>query len=150
MARATWKLVQALRQTAERLQHGVAYRWSHFGQCNCGHLAQTVTRLSPDEIQQAAYVGAADWGAQARDYCVTSGLPLDYIFGRLFELGMEPGDVQRLERLSDAQVLRHLGNVSLVHNRRDHVVLYMRAWAELLEDKLLADSTVDEAPLAAE
>lgn len=136
MACATIELVSALRRTAERLERGADYRWSHFGQCNCGNLAQTVTRKSPRELQRAAYIGGGDWGQQALDYCPTSGYPLDLVFDALFAIGMEPCDVQRLERLSDAQVLQRVGPSNLRHNRREDVVLYMRAWADLLEEKL--------------
>lgn len=138
MAKATLTLVHALRATATRLATGAPYRWSHFGQCNCGNLAQTITRLSPAELQRAAFVGSGDWGEQAREYCPTSGYPLDYVFEALFAMGVEPQDVQRLERLTDARVLRRLGVSQLQHNRRDDVVRYMRAWADLLEDELPA------------
>ena len=47
-------LVTVLRETADRLESGDAYQWAHFGRCNCGHLVQTVTRLSPAEIHAVA------------------------------------------------------------------------------------------------
>lgn len=157
MAKYSWELVEALRRTATRLETGGGYRWSHFGQCNCGNLVQTVTSLSPEEIQQVAYVGAGDWGVQAREYCITSGYPLDYVFGQLFDMGMRPVDVQHLERLSDPQVLRVMGVASLSHHRRDHVVRYMRAWAALLEEQETArvqgsknQDVLEDLPLAAE
>lgn len=138
MARATLQLVKALRSTAARLQLGADYRWSHFGQCNCGNLAQTVTKLSPREVYEAAFGRAGDWGEQARDFCPSSGYPIDYLLEQLFALGMEPTDVRHLERLSDDRVLKRLGTTFLEHNRRDNVVLYMRAWADLLEEELVA------------
>jgi hypothetical protein len=150
MARPTLELVTTLRATAAHLEAGAAYKWSHFGQCNCGHLAQTVTRLSPQELQAAAFATReGDWGEQARDYCPSSGYPLDYVLSRLFAIGMEPEDVQHLERLSDSKVLKHAGVQALSHTRRDHVVLYMRAWADLLE-QALPETAYAEQPLAAE
>ena len=134
MARPTVELVHALRATAARLSSGGSYKWSHFGQCNCGNLAQTVTRLSPEQVYRAAFARAGDWGEQAREFCPTSGYPIDFVLQRLFELGLEPEDVQHLERLSDDRVLRRVGTAQLAHNRREDVIVYMQAWADLLEE----------------
>ena len=68
MARPSIKLVLALRETALRLSApSVRYEWSHFGHCNCGHLAQTLTGLSPKLIYDAAFHRAGDWGEQAKE-----------------------------------------------------------------------------------
>ena len=151
MARPTFELVQALRTTAARLESGAHYKWSHFGQCNCGNLAQTVTKLSPEQVYRAAFVRAGDWGQQARDFCPTSGYPIDYLLEQLFALGMEPEDVRHLERLSDDRVLKRLGVTWLAHNQRDDVVRYMRAWADLLDEAMAPTWAVDASmALAAE
>jgi hypothetical protein len=136
MARANRELITALRRTAQRLRAGADYKWSHFGQCNCGHLAQTVTLLSARELQAAAFKRAGDWGEQAFEYCPTSGYPVDYVLSRLFELGLAPEDMGHLERLSDDRVLERLGVHELQHTRRDHVVAYLEAWAEQLAEAL--------------
>lgn len=136
MARATVQLIRALRTTAQRLQSGGTYKWSHFGQCNCGNLAQTVTQLTPEQVYRAAFARAGDWGEQAREFCPTSGYPIDFVLARLFELGLEREDVRHLERLTDARVLKRLGVQELAHNERGNVVRYMNAWADLLEDSL--------------
>jgi hypothetical protein len=149
MARPTVELVRALRVTAERLARGSAYKWSHFGQCNCGNLAQTVTQLSPEQVYRAAFVRSGDWGEQAREFCPTSGYPIDFVLERLFALGMQPEDVQHLERLSDDRVLSRLGVRSLEHTRRENVVRYMDAWADLLEEQL-PPAALSSWPLAAE
>ena len=145
MARATVPLIHALRSTAARLERGADYRWSHFGQCNCGNLAQTITKLTPREVYEAAFVRAGDWGEQARDFCPSSGYPIDYLLKQLFDLGMEPSDVRHLERLSDDHVLRRLGTTFLQHNLRENVIAYMRAWADLLEHELLARTSFSAA-----
>jgi len=154
MARATLELVQALRSTAKRLSQGVDYRWSHFGQCNCGHLAQTITALTPKALYEAAFDRAGDWGEQARDYCPTSGLAMDHVLDQLFALGLEPADVGHLERLSDPRVLRAFPGEALSYVRRDDVVRYMGAWAALLEAELVARADAspfdDVLPRAAE
>ena len=66
MARATFALIQALRTTAARLESSaVIYRWSSYGQCNCGHLSQTVSGLTGGEIQERAYRHEGDWADRA-------------------------------------------------------------------------------------
>ena len=137
MARPTFVLVQALRETARRLRQGAEYRWSSFSACNCGNLVQTVTSFSAEQIREAAFRAPGDWGEQARDYCPGTGYPLEFIFDRLFELGLERDDFGHLERLSDPYVCRRIGrDVELRHNRREDVITYLLAWAELLEEQL--------------
>jgi hypothetical protein len=136
VARPTVQLVRALRTTASRLDRGSAYKWSHFGQCNCGNLAQTITSLTPEEVYRAAFERAGDWGQQAREFCPTSGYPIDFVLARLFAIGVQQEDVRHLERLSDARVLKRLAVQELAHNRRENVVAYMRAWADVLEEAL--------------
>ncbi len=136
MARPTVQLVRALRSTAQRLDSGSAYKWSHFGQCNCGNLAQTITSLTPEQVYRAAFERAGDWGQQALEFCPTSGYPIDFVLARLFSIGVEQEDVRHLERLTDARVLKRLGVLELAHNQRDNVVRYMRAWADILEEAL--------------
>jgi hypothetical protein len=136
MARPTLELVNALRTTAARLDAGSSYKWSDFACCNCGNLAQSVTTLSPREIYEAAFARSGDWGEQAREFCPSSGYPIDYVLSRLFELGLDADDVRHLERLSDDRVLRALGVRELAYTRREDVVRYMRAWAALLEAAL--------------
>ena len=130
-------LIAALRATARRLEGGAVYRWTHMGRCNCGHLAQTLTRLPPEEIHRLALEKAGDWGEQAREYCSASGLPVDHILGVLLAHGLDADDVAHLERLSDPEVLRRLpaGERHLDHRRRRDVVRYLRTWAALLEDR---------------
>ena len=66
-------MVTALRETVERLQSGADYDWSHQGNCNCGHLVQTVTKLSKAEIHRMALEKAGDWGEKIIDYCRSRG-----------------------------------------------------------------------------
>ena len=67
MAQASLRLIQALRETAARLEReSTIYRWSQLAHCNCGHLAQTITGLSPSAIHEAAVRHRGDWAEQAR------------------------------------------------------------------------------------
>ncbi len=170
MARPTVQLVVALRETAVRLRGDrVTYRWASFAHCNCGHLAQTITGLAPEEIQRRAMRREGDWGSQAKevatrgfprfDYgdrpaldegawqpedvgaCQVTGAPLDEILGAMYALGLEPPDVGHLERLSDPAVRRRLGNNTryFQHHQRENVVAYLEAWADLLEESLSSE-----------
>lgn len=135
MARSSIQLVEALRQTADRLEHGDQYQWGHMGSCNCGHLAQTITRLDKGYIHGAAMWRHGDWTEQLRDYCPQSGLPMDEIIDQMVDWGLTKDDLARLERLSDPKVLDALPLDCRYpkHNMRDDVVLYLRTWADVLE-----------------
>jgi hypothetical protein len=130
------RLAEALRRTAARLRGGAPYQWGHFGACNCGHLAQTLTRRSMADIHRAAVARARDWGHAAVEHCPLSGLPLDDILGEMFAAGLGMDDVRHLEQLDDRRILRRLplDQRQLRRNDREHVARYMDAWAELLVD----------------
>ncbi|MCB9766382.1 MAG: hypothetical protein H6739_41790 [Alphaproteobacteria bacterium] len=132
----TLRLIEALRTTADRLSTGADYQWGHLGACNCGHLAQTITRLSPAQIHAAALRRAGDWAEQSVSYCPGSGYPIDHIFDRMMALGLNRDDIRHLERLSDRRVLARMGERgrALHRNHRQDVIDYMRAWADLLEE----------------
>lgn len=165
MAYPSARLVTVLRETCARLTHAdVTYRWDSFAHCNCGHLAQTVTGLGPAEIQRRAMRREGDWASQARevgafpdfDYgdrpaldegawepenvgaCQATGARLDEILLDLYRLGLSATDVAHLERLSDPEVRRRLGNNTgyFPHNRRENVIAYLSAWSDLLEERL--------------
>jgi hypothetical protein len=165
MARASLRLVGALRETAARLEReDTIYRWSQLAHCNCGHLTQTITGLSPRDIHQAAARERGDWAEQARtiatafepDYgsrpaidegawepedlgiCPVSELGMSQIFAELTAWGLDARDVSALERLDDPEVRRRLGThtVDFLHSDRQNVVAYLNAWADLLEERL--------------
>lgn len=138
MAAPSVELVRALRTTAERLKSGAQYQWGHFGACNCGHLAQTITKLSKAQIHRAAWLYAKDWADAAVEYCPTSGYPIDHVLTEMLALGLTTNDIAELERLSSLEVLARLmpERSELSRNVRDDVVLYMETWAQLLEEQL--------------
>ncbi len=148
MARATRELILALRKTVIRLRSGEPYQWGHLGACNCGHLAQTLTKLPKGEIHRAALARVGDWGDVSRGYCATSGLKVDSIIKSMIAAGLNLNDIEYLENLSDRAVLRHMGvgPEGLKHNVRDDVIAYMEAWAKLLEAQLLLDSPPQPQP----
>lgn len=136
----------ALRETAKRLREGAPYRWTHQGMCNCGHLAQTVTKLSREEIHRLALAKQGDWSEHAVDYCSDSGFPIDHIIESLLELGLSRSDITHLERLDDPKIIRRVkaqtpedpnreGPFVLDKRKRDDVVAYMETWARVVDEK---------------
>lgn len=138
--RVPTSLAEALRVTAKRISTGDRYKWTHMGACNCGHLAQTVTFNTPEELHAIALQRAGDWSEQTREYCPTSGYPLDFVISALLELGATLQELRDLERLNDPRVLKRIPaerRRGLDHRRREDVVLYMETWAKYIEEKLV-------------
>jgi hypothetical protein len=143
MAKPSLHLIAALRATALRLQTDQTYQWGHMGLCNCGFLAQEVTRLTKAEIHQRAMVSHGDWSEQLNDYCPTSARPLDDVISQLIAFGFDTDDLKDLERLSDANTLKVLPDHDhLAYNVKADVIRYIKAWANLLEDRLLNDISI--------
>ncbi|MEZ4460644.1 MAG: hypothetical protein R3E66_13130 [bacterium] len=133
MAKPSLELIAALRATADRMDNGAKFHWNHMGSCNCGHLAQTLTRLSKAQIHRMAMENAGDWTEQAREFCPDSGYPLDRVIEIMVRVGLNTNDIANLERLSDPKVLKRLGAGELDYRNREDAVTYIRAWADLLE-----------------
>lgn len=139
MARASLELIRAIRNTAQKLEGSTGYQWGHMGACNCGYLAQEVTRLAKEEIHRRAMTGYGDWSEQLSDYCPTSGLEMDQLISELIAFGFETADLNSLERLSDRKILGSIPATErdLSFNVKTHVVKYLKAWASLLDEELL-------------
>lgn len=140
MARPTPELIDALRRTARKLKDGAPYQWGHMGGCNCGNLAQELTKLTKDQIHAYAMQRYGDWNEQVDDYCPTSALPIDLVINEMLNAGLMLEDLKNLEKLGDRQVLTRfpVEKRFLKHNVRDDVVAYITEWANLLEEQLLA------------
>lgn len=137
MANPSLKIIDALRKTASQLESGNRYEWGHMGSCNCGNLAQTITSFSRAEIQKYAIEKRGDWSEQLIDYCPTSGLPMDMIIEKMINFGFSRQDLHHLEWLSDKQVLNKMSILFLNRNLKSDTILYMKSWANLLEDELI-------------
>ncbi len=125
--------------------------WAHMGRCNCGHLAQTLTGLSAEEIHKRALQRYGDWTEQSEHfepYCPHTGFNIDYVMDSLIEAGLSPTDIRELEHLSNRDVLKRLsgGFRYLKRNSRDDVILYLRTWAVTLEEKIQAESPATILP----
>ncbi|MCA6381664.1 MAG: hypothetical protein IM574_09760 [Cytophagales bacterium] len=139
MAHVSIAVIDTLRATASKIESDTRYQWGHMGLCNCGFLAQEITKLSKSEIHTCAMQRHGDWTEQLNDYCPTSGLPMDQIIDELIAFGFSADDLRHLEKLSDGQILRSLPihERNLHYNIKRDVVKYLRTWANLVEDQLL-------------
>jgi hypothetical protein len=139
MAKASIKLVAALRETALRLRNGASYAWGHHGACNCGNLLQVLTPLTEGEILRYAHTAVGEWTELAEEYCATSNAPVNLVMSKLEQAGLTPVDIRHIEYLSDPEVLAHLpgGFRWLKKNVREDVIVYFETFADLLEEKLI-------------
>ena len=140
MAIPSVRLIRALRKTAAKLKAGSAYQWGHMGACNCGNLAQTLTKLTKADIHAYAMERSGDWAQQILEFCPTSGYPMDVVIQTMLEAGLTRDDLTHLERLDDPWVLAGLPleQRHLARNRREDAVLYMEVMADRLEAALQA------------
>ncbi len=139
MAKPSFELVQALKETASRLKNGAYYAWGNHGGCNCGNLLQVVTQLSKEEILQYAHSGIGEWTELAEDYCGVTNAPISLLLKKLQEIGLTPTDIHNLEYLEDKTVLQNLpgGFRWLKKNLREDVIVYFETYAQLLEEQLI-------------
>src|SRR5262249_14217777 len=93
----------------------------------------------------SALIREGDWEQQANDYCPASGNLIDVILASMFDLGLTRADIRNLEKLADLHVLRQAGR-HLRFNNREDVVLYMRVWADLLEEQFADGSSQPAVP----
>ena len=145
MANPTIELINALRETANRLRNGAHYAWGHHGACNCGNLLQVVTKLSQGEILRYAHTGTGEWTELAEEFCPVTNAPLTLIITKLESIGLTPTDIHNIEYLADKQVLQYLpgGFRWLKRNKREDAIDYFEAFANLLEEKLLQSIDVN-------
>lgn len=130
-------LIDALIKTSERLEHpDVEYQWGHMGQCNAGHLIQTLTGMTSYEIVESIDFKYDEWSEHAIDYCSNSGHRVDDIFCSISRFGLSHNDIVKLENLSDCKILNNLegGFRHLSKNNKGDVVEYMKSYAELLKN----------------
>jgi hypothetical protein len=116
------------------------------GLCNCGFLAQEITRLTKEEIHRRAMARHGDWSEQLNDYCPSSGLLMDDLISELISFGFTRIELSHLERLSDPDILAELPleKRNLKHNHRDDVVKYLNTWATMLERSLLSQINIHD------
>ncbi len=154
MATSNLTLINALRETANRLRNGAHYAWGNHGACNCGNLTQVVTRLSKEEILQYAHTGIGEWTELAEDYCGVTDAPAGLLITKLQQVGLTPSDIHNLEYLEDKKVLERLpgGFRWLQRNVREDVIVYFDTFANILEEQLIEmiDIPLEELMIAHE
>ena len=145
MAKPSLEIVEALRKAAKKIEESDNYQWGHMGACNCGFLAQEVTKLTKAEIHRRAMERHGDWTEHLNDYCPVNGLPFDAIISELIAFGFDSSDLKHLEKLSDPGILRtfSFAERNLQHNVKQDVVKYLKAWIKLLEDELVANIKIE-------
>lgn len=143
MATNSPEILTTLRITAQHLETSTDYQWGHMGACNCGFLAREVTKLTKAEIHTNALEKPGDWSEQLRDYCPSSGLPMDGIIDSLVAFGFKIDQLRHLERLSDPEILASMNHPVLRHNVKSDVVKYLRAWANLVESSWLETISIE-------
>jgi len=146
MAKKNLSVVHVLRRTAEALRQSGEYQWGHMGSCNCGYLAQQVTKLKKNQIHSLAMQRYGDWNEQLNDYCPTSGLPMDDLISEMINFGFDTDDLKHLERLNDKQILDSLpaDERSLRFNVKNDVIKYLNAWASLIEEECVVEITLTD------
>jgi len=145
MAKATSKLISALRLTADSLRNGAYHSWGHHGACNCGNLVQSVTKFTKEEILQYAHTGTGEWTELAQEFCSTTNAPLNLVFTKLEEIGLTPTDIHHIEYLSDKKVLEQLpaGFRWLKRNKKEDAIAYFETFANVLEEEWLLSIDVN-------
>jgi hypothetical protein len=145
MAKASYLLSNALNKAAQNLRQGKPYEWGHMGSCNCGHLAQVLLNMPKGEIHAAAMEKTGDWNEQLNDYCPTSGFKIDALIFKLLELGLSEKDLMDLEYLRNENILAKINSEfkPLLNNNRDHVILYLETWANIMQEELLKEIKIE-------
>ena len=138
MAFASHKLIDALKETAERLKNGNHYAWGNHGSCNCGNLLQVLTPFDSKDILKIAQTGIGEWTELAEETCSITSLPVAELLGALQHAGLTPVDIHNIEYLEDRAVLKALpgGFRWLKRNLREDVIVYLETFASLLKADL--------------
>jgi hypothetical protein len=144
MAKPSLALIEALRETAEKLRNGAHYAWGHHGSCNCGNLVQVVTKLTSGEIVRYAHQGIGEWTELSQEFCPVTKAPLNLIISKLAEIGLTPTDIHHIEYLTDRAVLERLpgGFRWLRRNVKEDAILYLETFADMLYETLQKEVTI--------
>lgn len=112
-----------------------------------GQARNLVARPFPDfDFGDRPALDEGAWEPEDVGACPVTGTPLDQVLEQMYALGLTAADVGHLERLTDREVRRRLGThkEDFPHHRRENVVAYLEAWADLLEEQLEPDAAVEE------
>ena len=131
------ELEEVLLKTIERLTSKSKYQWTHQGNCNCGHLIQSATGMSPGKIHNIALSGPGEWIDHAKNYCKASALPVDDLISQLLSIGIKIDEIAHLEWLSDPNIIRYVPNSvkPLSYKKKEDLIYYLKTWNSILSAK---------------
>ena len=122
-------------------QHPEQYAFANINTCQCGILAKVVLGTDIGDIDaEVGLNNGYSWEAllESNYYldtpaCTSTGLSITQIVETLFKAGFTKQELTELEDLNNFEVLEVLKNRTNCTDPKD-VVLYLRAWAALLND----------------
>lgn len=153
------KLITALRTAASALESGrFSYSWSNPASCNCGVLACSLLGKSMAGMTREVDFFVHDrnknatWRHNTGVFCPITGIPENTLFRTLFSFGLTTKDFGELEYLSNPEVLARFPlvpqrrkwwqfrvsppqEISLNYKNANDAAIYMRVWANLLEER---------------
>ncbi len=123
-------LINAMRSLVKKLEGGVQYDWLDPRQCNCGLLLR---ELEP-EFHAVPGVGS---------YRNVTRLTAKEFFGRFEKYGLKLCNLYSLENLSNKIIkkrsgldkVRYCSLKSVFYRERANLILYLHAWADILEEQ---------------
>lgn len=158
------KLITALRTAANALENATFYyEWQQPAMCNCGSLFCALTGLSSADLKDripAPVSGTSyAWSRLVGQYCPITGMPTQELFSKILGYGLTTTDIVNLEFLNDEKVLARVNITKekrtgiwpfrrtittkvdeLDYKNKEHVIAYMRAWADLLTEEGALDT----------
>jgi len=137
MAYPNPELIDALRTTADKIESGNwDNQWGTPSQCNCGLLARSILG---EPLRFGGRMGAWQKALQCEwlfgePKCQSTGLSFSEIIDILKGVGLRDEDLAHLEHLKSEVIVQAMGSYRPNHRNDDHVVEYLRTWADLLEE----------------
>jgi|SRR5688572_9740456 len=146
--------ITALKKTIYNLENDVyEYNWGRYESCNCGVLAKSI--LSADNIKDFGIGNSPSRkrnGASSEYYCMTTDLPIPAVFQAVKDAGFSFAEMVELECLTNTEILKLSGvsSYELCHfEKKENLIKYLKAWVEILEEKLNKEPEV-QASVATE
>jgi len=141
MAYPTPILIDALRKTANKIESGDwDNHWGTPSQCNCGLLARSILEEPLHFDSRMGCWRRAILNAQKDEWalgvprCKYTGLSFVEIVDVLSDVGLRNEDIISLEHLGNEAIIEAMDTSAPSYYNDDHVVEYLRTWADLLEE----------------
>lgn len=142
MARPTLELIEALRNTADKIESGEwEFKWLNSESCNCGLLVRSI--LGEPVSINGSWNSALNY-PEATCFFTETGMKNEEIFSKLRSVGLTDTDLRGLELFEHSEVLERAEAEDLYYEDPEDVVIYMRTWADILEEKREAVEGIDD------